>query len=122
MTRARPDPTGGTAPLPFAVARRRPRRHEAAVNRAVLAARAAAGLEASDAAAVSLLRALGRALDVAEAEPNAWAVAAVSRELRETLAVMRLTPAARGHDGADPFAEWLAELTTAEHPENRPAD
>jgi hypothetical protein len=91
-------------------------RHERAANRAITAARRLDELGPTDLGAITGLRALARALDGAETEASPWAIATVARELRETLAALRLTPASRTHDGADPFAAWLATLDPDEHP------
>src|SRR6516164_5311646 len=119
MTRRRPASSGGELQLPFAVGRRVIGRHERAASKAITAARASGAIGPVDLAAVTLLRGLARALDGAELEGSAWAVAAVARELRETLTTMRLTPASRTNDGGDPFAEWLATISEAGQPDRK---
>jgi hypothetical protein len=84
-------------------------RHERQTDAAISAARAAGTVTATDAGVVTLLRALARSLDLAERTEQPYAVASVARELRATLEIARLTPAANG-PGPDPFADLMAAL------------
>lgn len=86
-------------------------RVEVALDRAIAAARDVKSLSALDAAIVTLARAQARGVDAAEGARDTWALAAIGRELRETLIRMRLDPASRGV-GADGLAEFLAALST----------
>lgn len=64
-----------------------------------------------DAAAIALARTLARATDQqATPDGNAWAVAALARELRTLLERLRLDPTARGAGDRDEFAEFLSDL------------
>jgi hypothetical protein len=87
-----------------------PRRVERALNEAVRRARAEGELSHLDDGAVTLARALARAVDVAESKRDLWALATVARELRAVLERLRLDPAARGVGGKDGLAEFLAAL------------
>lgn len=88
----------------------RKRRVEVAFDKAVAAARKTGDLEAADAGAITLGRALARAVDKAEAAGDPWALAAVSRELRGVLERLRLDPAARGVAPSDDLADLLAQM------------
>lgn len=90
-------------------------RVEAGLDRAIIAARAAKGLTDVDAAIVTLARAQARGVDAAEGARDTWALAAIGRELRETLTRMRLDPASRGA-GVDGLAEFLAALGRPDPP------
>lgn len=90
-------------------------RVEVALDRAIAAARAGKSLSALDAAIVTLARAQARGVDAAESSRDTWALAAIGRELRETLIRMRLDPASRGV-GADGLAEFLAALSSPDPP------
>lgn len=87
-----------------------PRRVERAFNVSVGAARLAGGLSREDDAAVTLGRALARAVDMAETTRDPWALAAVTREFRALLERLRLDPVARGASPADELAELLAAM------------
>lgn len=89
-------------------------RHERAVDRAVGAGRRDRILTDRDAALVSMLRALGRALDHAEQTDQPYAVAQVARELRAGLIDARLTPGPVAQ--LDPFAALLEDLGTDDAP------
>jgi len=62
-----------------------------------------------DAGAVALARTIGRAVDQAAAVGEFYAVAQLSRELRELLGRMKLDPSAR-KVGKDDLADILAGL------------
>lgn len=112
MARPRkPEPAAapGLFPEPTAAPLRKGR-HERRTDAAITAARHAGTLAATDGALISLLRALARALDLAERTEQPYAVAQVARELRATLESARLTPASRGA-GPDPFAALLESLS-----------
>lgn len=99
---------GSAEPL-FVLPGGRRGRVEAALERAITAARRDRALTDADAGAVALARAQARGVDGAEAGRNPWALAALGRELRETLIRLRLDPVARG-PGRESVAEFLAAL------------
>lgn len=111
MTRRRRARDDALFPLPAA----RKGRVEVALDRAITAARDAKSLSALDAAIITLARAQARGVDAAEGARDTWALAAIGRELRETLIRMRLDPASRGV-GADGLAEFLAALAHPDPP------
>lgn len=84
-------------------------RVERALNKALSAAHRAGALADVDAGAVALARAQARAVDVAEAAREVWALARVGGELRETLIRLRLDPVARGSAG-DQLSNFLADI------------
>lgn len=98
----------------FDVPRGRRGRVESALERAIAAARKAGALADADAAALTLARAQARGVDIAEAANQLWALAAIGRELRETLIRLRLDPVSRGGD-RDSIIEFLRSLGTPEH-------
>ena len=92
----------------------RKRRVELALDRAIRASRKAGALDDADSAAYTLARELARTVDYASAvRHDPYAVAAASRELREVLASLRLTPASRGaaSQGTD-LMQFLSDLAT----------
>lgn len=93
----------------FALPARRKGRVEAALDKAIVAARAAGGLTDVDAAVLTLARAQARGVDAAETDRNVWALAAIGRELRETLSRMRMDPTSRGGN-RDELVAFLADL------------
>lgn len=95
----------------FAEVRRRRARVERAVDASIAVARKANTVTPLQTALVATARALGRALDVAEAKHDPYAVATVARELRAVAADLELLPHAQSRD---PFAELLAELGSTE--------
>lgn len=88
---------------------------EQQIRAAADAARSAELLEPVDAGAVELAIALGRAVDLAAARRNAYAVAAAARELREVLAQLLMVPAARNGGSSESLEELLAGLATPDH-------
>jgi hypothetical protein len=84
-------------------------RVERAVDEAVRKARGERTIDALDSGMVSLARACARAVDVAEAGRDVWALARAAGELRETLVRLRLDPTSRGLS-RDSIADWLADL------------
>jgi len=91
-------------------------RVEVALDKALGVARAAGALSDLDAAVYTLARAQARGVDLAEADRNTWALAAIGRELRETLIRMRLDPVSRGAN-RDDLVEFLRSLA---HPDPAP--
>jgi hypothetical protein len=109
MPRRRTD-DGGDPPVLFALPDPRAGRHERSVNQAIRRGQREAIIDATlDSGLASLARGLARAADVAESAKNPWAVAAVARELRETLIRLRLDPASRGAD-RDAWDDFLSAL------------
>jgi hypothetical protein len=102
---------GGDKPaVLFALPDPRAGRHERNVNQAIRRGQKDAILDpVLDSGLASLARGLARAADTAEAAKNPWQIAAVARELRETLTLLRLTPTARGAD-RDAWDDFLASL------------
>lgn len=90
-------------------------RVEVALDKALTAARAAGGLTDVDLAVLTLARAQARGVDCAEADRNTWALAAIGRELRETLIRMRMDPVSRG-SSKDELIEFLRSLAQPDHP------
>lgn len=91
---------------------KRPRkgRVELAVDRAVKAAQTDKAIGALDAGLVAQARTLAASLDRAAADPaGGWLVAQLARELRETLARLRLDPTSRGAQRGE-LAGFLADL------------
>jgi predicted RNA-binding Zn ribbon-like protein len=85
-------------------------RHERSVNQAIRRGQRDQVIDAHlDGGLASLARGLARAADVAEQAKNPWAMAAVARELRETLTRLRLDPASRGAD-RDAWDDFLAAI------------
>jgi hypothetical protein len=95
----------------FALPAGRRGRVESAVNKAVRRASLDKQLTEVDVALVTLARAQARAVDVAEAGRDVWALARVGGELRETLTRLRLDPTSRGGP-RDSLADFLAQLAT----------
>lgn len=91
-------------------------RVEAAVNAAVRRARADGLLSDLDGGLITLARAQARAVDVAEAGRDVWAVSRAGGELRESLIRLRLDPTSRGanRDSLADFLQSLAEPTPAD--------
>lgn len=85
-------------------------RVESAVNAAVRAARAEQTINALDAGLVTLARAQARAVDVAEAKRDVWALARAGGELRESLIRLRLDPTSRGVGRDSSVADFLASI------------
>jgi hypothetical protein len=106
MTRRRQKPDDDAL---FALPAGRRGRVESAVNKSVRRAWQDEALNELDAGLVTLARAQGRAVDVAEAARDVWALSRASGELRETLIRLRLDPTSRGASG-DSLASFLAEL------------
>src|SRR5262245_39821627 len=104
MARRRPDDEG-LFRLPAAGRGR----VEKAVNSAILAARKESTLGPLDDGLITLARAQARAVDVAEAARDVWALARVSSELRESLIRLRLDPTSRGAS-RDQLADLLRSL------------
>lgn len=79
---------------------------QTAVTRAIEAAL----LDDRDKGTGALAIACARAVDLAQARRDPYAIAGAARELRETLTALRMTPASR--DGADAggAAAWLESL------------
>ena len=94
----------------FALPAGRRGRVETAVNAAVRSARVEKLLSDLDGGLVTLARACARAVDVAEAAHDVWAVARAAGELRDTLIRLRLDPTSRGAD-RDNLADFLTSLT-----------
>jgi hypothetical protein len=94
---------------------------EAALDKAVTAARTAGSLSDVDAAAITLARAQARGVDGAESARNPWALAALGRELRETLIRLRMDPVSRGGN-RESIAEFLAALGRPTPGEPPPGD
>lgn len=89
----------------------RKRRVERAVDRAILAAIKSGLLETADAGAYTLARELARTIDYASSvKREPYAVATASRELREVLAALKLTPASRAGAGAGELEQLLEQL------------
>ena len=98
------------APL-LTLAPSRKGRCETNVDTAVRAGYDAGVVDAKlDAGAVAMARTVARALDAQAEGGNAWAVAALARELRTILERLRLDPTARGLGNRDEFAEFLHDL------------
>ena len=95
----------------LAFGRRRRGRHEAAFEKAITAARAAGGMTERQAAVVTLLRFVARAMDDAEHE-SPFTRATVARE---TLAILREAQLLAPPDAADPFTELVASLHGDDH-------
>lgn len=93
-------------------------RVETALDKALAAARKAGMLADVDAAVLTLARAQARGVDAAEQERNTWALAAIGRELRETLIRMRMDPVSRGAN-RDELVTFLRSLADPE-PAARP--
>lgn len=108
MTRPRRSGSEALFPEPPAAPFRKGR-HERQLDAAITTARAEGSLAPTDAGLITLLRALGRALDGAEKTEQPYAVAQVARELRATLDAARLTPANRAGT-TDPFAALMESL------------
>lgn len=99
-------------------ARREQLRVERAVSDAIRAGQRAGGVDAkSDAGLSALARELARAVDVAGAKKDPYGTAAVSRELREVLSKLGLTPAARNLGATDAAAAFLESLATPSAPD-----
>lgn len=77
---------------------------------AVAKAIEAAQLDDRDKGAGALALACARAVDLAHYRRDPYAVAAAARELRETLARLKLDPTAREGADAGKVEEWLAGL------------
>lgn len=89
----------------------RKRRVEIAIDKAIRAARADASLVDVDAGAYTLARELARIVDYSAAvKHDPYAVAAASRELREVLHALRLTPRSRDTAGVGDLEQLLTEL------------
>lgn len=102
---------GGTEPLPFVVASRDPGRVEQAVTGTIDQARADDLLEDLDAGIAQLAIAAAQAVDLALGARDPYAFSQPARELRETLARLKLDPIARGTGpGRDPFDAFLEDL------------
>lgn len=102
---------GGTEPLPFVVASRQPGSVERAVTATIEHARHADKLEDLDAGIAQLAIAAAQAVDLAIGARDPYAFSQPARELRETLARLKLDPIARGTGtGRDPFDEFLEDL------------
>lgn len=82
---------------------------ETALDKAIVAARKGGMLADVDAAVLTLARAQARGVDAAEQERNTWALAAIGRELRETLIRMRMDPVSRGAN-RDELVNFLRDL------------
>jgi hypothetical protein len=106
----------GDAPL-FPLKAVRAGRVERAVNDAVRRARADELISSLDDAMVTLARAQARAVDVAEAARDVWALARAGGELRETLIRLRLDPTSRGVVTRDGMAEFLADIRRPTDPD-----
>jgi hypothetical protein len=103
-------PRRRTSPEPlFGLPAGRKGRVEAALDKAIAAARQAGNLSDVDGAAITLARAQARGVDAAEGGRNPWALAALGRELRETLIRLRMDPVSRGGN-RESIAEFLAAL------------
>lgn len=108
MTRRRRDDDGQA--VLFALPDPRAGRHERSVNQAIRRGQRDGVIDAAlDGGLSSLARGLARVADVAEQQKNPWAMAAVARELRETLTRLRLDPASRGAD-RDAWDDFLAAI------------
>lgn len=89
----------------------RKRRVEIATDMAIRTARQSGLLEDADAGAYTLARELARTIDYAAAvKHDPYAVAAASRELREVLASLKLTPRARDGAASGELEQLLIEL------------
>ena len=109
----------------FAPARYRKRRHEIQADKLLARLRVTDEWDPAHDLAGSQLRAMGRAVDLAEytatAEPAPYAaqcLAVCARELRETLIAYGLAPG--GAPGHDPFADFLESLDTDAAQDHRP--
>lgn len=94
----------------FAVPPGRRGRVESAVNVAVRAARAEKTIGELDAGLITLARAQARAVDLAEATRDVWALARAGGELRESLIRLRLDPTSRGVGRDSSVADFLASI------------
>lgn len=83
------------------------------VERAVAASLEAAGLEPVDQALAILAVELGTAADVAATRHDVYGVAAVARELRETLVRLGMDPVSRAGAGSEELRELLNQLGPA---------
>jgi cytosine/adenosine deaminase-related metal-dependent hydrolase len=99
-----------TQPALMDAPRERKRRVELATDEAIRSARRAGQLDDVDAGAYTLARELARAVDRAAAKSDVWAITGASRELREVLTMLRLTPSTRDVGPSDELASALAEL------------
>ena len=102
--------------LPLTVSKGRKGRHERAADRTITVARGAGSLTDVDVLLATALRALARQLDAAEREGNPWAVAAVTREIRETLHTAKLTATERVVTADDPFAAFMEAMAADDAP------
>ncbi len=93
----------------FALPAGRRGRVESAVNKAITAARRQNLVDDLDGALITLARAQARAVDVAEAARDVWALSRAGGELRESLIRLRLDPTSRGAF-RDDVAGFLADL------------
>jgi hypothetical protein len=96
-------------------------RVESAVNAAVRAARAESTIGELDAGLVTLARAQARAVDLAEAAREVWALARIGGELRESLIRLRLDPTSRGVGRDSSVADFLASIAGPAAPGPLPA-
>lgn len=69
--------------------------------------------ESLDAPAMQLARSLAVSIDARAGDPeaNAVGVAKLASELRQVLQQLRMTPATRGDDATDEFAQFLRAVT-----------
>ena len=107
--------------LPLSVRKGRKGRHERAADRTITVARADGQLTDVDVLLTTALRALARQLDAAEREANAWAVAAITREIREMLHTAKLTASERVVTADDPFASFMQAMAADDVPVRNPA-
>lgn len=103
-----------TDPSLFALPPRAKGRVEVALDKAIAAARASGALSDVDVAVLTLARAQARGVDCAETDRNTWALAAIGRELRETLIRMRMDPVSRG-TSKDELIDFLRSLAQPDH-------
>ena len=109
----------GQLPLPLPVQKRKIGRTERQVNAAIRTAQHAGEVGPVHAGAVALARELARAVDHATVVGNPWAIAALSRELRESIASLGLDRASRGElthgtDLGTDLAAYLASMDAAQ--------
>lgn len=103
-------PTDGTPPL-FAEPSQPTGRMQQAVLDVLDDAKGQGLLDDLDAALAQLAVEAARAVDFANGSGDPYAFSQPARELRETLARLKLDPTAReGGSGRDPFAELLDDL------------
>lgn len=81
-------------------------------ERAVRSAIAGAQLDDRDAGGAEVACQQARAIDAAQAKGRDYAIAQLSRELREQLMRLRLDPASRLGNDAGEIAGWLQRIAT----------